>query len=269
MIQQLLDKYRFQPDEHRDQHFLNSERILQEAVDQAEIENGDVVLEIGAGMGILTHKLAEQAQNVYAVENDEKLIKILRNEFENHNNVEIIHGDIMSVEWPEYDKCVSNPPYHLSSELVEMLGERQKLSVLSFQQEFAERLVAEPGSSDYSRLTVMANYYFIPVYLQDIPSSAFYPPPDVDSALVKLFPRPNKFGIEDKDRFFRIVKALFIHRRKKVRNAFVDSRHIFEIEKDTAKQLRDKLPYSEERVINLHVKQLAELAAKLDDMLED
>lgn len=264
MIRQLLQKHGFTPDTHQDQHFLDSEHILNREIEEADLSSTDTVLEIGAGLGNLTRKLAQKAGTVHAIERDKRLVTILQKEFRTTDNITVIQGDAMEIDWPDYDKCVSNPPYHISSSLTEKLGQNQKLSVLTLQKEFAQRLVAQPGSSDYSRLTIMANYYFIPVYLQDIPPSAFYPEPDIDSALVKLYPRPNKFSIQDPDSFLRTVKALFIHKRKKVRNAFVDSRHIIGIDKDQAKTMRDQLPHSQERVINLNMKQLADITHHLE-----
>lgn len=260
MIRDLLQKHRITPDTDQDQHFLDDETVLQQEVQEAEIDGSDIVLEIGGGLGSLTKKLAEKAGQVYVIEKDPRLIDVLEDELDGLDNIEIIEGDALEVDWPGFDRCVSNPPYHLSSELIERLGEEQKLSVLSLQKAFAERLVAEPGSSAYSSISIRANYHFIPVFLQTISRDSFYPPPEVKSALVKLYPRKKKFGIHDEDVFFTVVKALFTNKRKKVRNAFVDARHILGIDKDAAKAVRDDLPYSEERVINLEMKQLAELA---------
>ncbi len=260
MIRDLLKKHHITPDTGQDQHFLDDETVLDRELQEAEINDSDTVLEVGGGIGSLTKKLAKAADHVYVIEKDTRLVEILEDELSGFDNVDIIEGDALKVDWPAFDKCVSNPPYHLSSELIERLGEKQKLSVLSLQKEFADRLVAKPGSSDYSAISIRANYHFIPVFLQPIAKDRFYPAPEVESALVKLYPRKKKFGIHDEDLFFQVVRALFTNKRKKVRNAFVDARHILGIEKDEAKSVRDDLPYSEERVINLEMKQLAELA---------
>ncbi len=267
MIEDLLRRYDIRLDTDQGQHFLDDETVLRREVDEADLSGDETVLEIGAGLGTLTTEIARQAGTVRAVERDKRLIDALEQETGRFDNIEIIEGDVLELEWPAFDVCISNPPYEISAELIERLGKEGKLSVLTLQRAFAQKLIVEPGSSAYSRMTVMANYYFIPVYLQDVPAASFYPEPDVESALVKLFPREKKPDTADEDTFFTIVRALFTHKRKKVRNAFVDARHILDISKDRGKELRDDVPYSEERVINLQLKQLAEISSWLEGRL--
>jgi len=135
------------------------------------------------------------------------------------------------------------------------------------QQQFADRLTAEPGEDGYSRLTVLARYYFIPVVQQTISAEYFYPKPEIDSALVKLFPNEQRHGIENTDQFFTVTRALFTHKRKKVRNAVVDARNILAVEKDDIKPLRDAVPHSEQRVINLDIPAIHEISQFLEDEL--
>ncbi|MFQ3275377.1 MAG: 16S rRNA (adenine1518-N6/adenine1519-N6)-dimethyltransferase, partial [Candidatus Nanohaloarchaea archaeon] len=219
------------------QNFLTSEVIVEALVEAGEVEEKEV-LEIGAGTGAITQKLSRKAEKVYAVENNSVLAKHLKEEFED-SNVEVVQEDILEYEIPDIDRCVSNIPFHLSSEIIEKLGEEQIQSALIVQDDLADRIVAEPGESDYGRFTVLANYYFIPVKLRTVPSSSFEPEPEVQTAIVKLYPNEERHGVEDEEFFFKIVRALFTHKRKKVRNAFVDARHILEISKDEAKEIRD------------------------------
>lgn len=267
-LKELLKSYNLYLHKEKGQSFLVDDGLLEKEVKEAEISQDDIVLEIGAGIGTLTKKIAEKAGKVYAVENDRDLVFALKQELNDFENVEIIDQDILETELPEFDKSVSNIPYYLSSEIIELLGEKGNLSVITLQREFAERLVAKPGSSDYSRISVMANYFFLPVMLQEVSRESFFPRPEVDSALVKLFPREKKFGIEDRDFFFKVVKALFIHKNKKVRTSFYDSRHFFDLSKEEAKELRDELPESEERTINLNLKKMAEISKFLKKRLE-
>lgn len=250
------------------QNFLTSELIVEALVEAGETEDRDV-LEIGAGTGAITTKLCEKASKVYAVENNTVLSNHLQEEF-NNSNVEVIEEDILELEIPEVERCVANIPFHLSSEILEMLGEKQIQSALIIQEDLADRVVAEPGESDYGRFTLLANYYFIPVKLRTVPSSSFEPEPDVQAAIVKLYPNKDRHGVENEKLFFKIVRALFTHKRKKVRNAFVDARNILEITKEQAKQVRDNLPNSEKRVIELEIIQLKEILEFLesDETLE-
>lgn len=264
MITELLQKHGLSPNTGLGQHFLDDPDLLDREVEEGELEETDHVLEVGAGLGTLTKRLADVAEQVTTIEQDSSLIPVLEKELRMYDNIDIIHGDAMDVDWPEVDRCICNPPYQIASALVERLGEEGIFSVMVVQEEFAQRLVADAGTGDYSRLTLLANYYFVPVYLKSVPSTAFEPEPEVESALIKLFPA-NKQDEVGPEQFFTTVDALFTHKRKKVRNAFVDSRHITGMTKDAAKQMRDDLPYSEQRVINLELQQVVEIAQYLED----
>lgn len=247
------------------QHFLNSEPVTEALVEAGEVED-QKVLEIGAGTGVITEKIAEKASKVYAVEKDRKLARHLKERFSENKNVEVLEGDILQMDLSEYDRCVSNLPFQISSEVLEMLGEEQVQSSLIVQKEFAEKIVAEPGSKKYGYPTVKANYYFVPVKLRDIPNRKYHPQPEVKTSIVKLYPNKERHGIEEEEQFFTFAKALFTHDRKKVRNAFVDARHIIEIEKNKAKEIRDELPHSEKRVIDLSVKEIQDIITKYREL---
>ncbi|MFB6265968.1 MAG: 16S rRNA (adenine(1518)-N(6)/adenine(1519)-N(6))-dimethyltransferase RsmA, partial [Candidatus Nanohaloarchaea archaeon] len=247
MSRHVLRKHQVNPDPDRDQHFLDDDSVVKTMVGEAEISEEDVVLEIGAGVGTITKQLVEEAGRVLAYENDPELVRVLEEELGGHENLEVREEDFSSAEVPGFDRCVSNIPFHLSTDVVQFLGERKALSVLLVQREFAERLVAEPGEDVYSRVTAVTNFSFLPVYLEDVSRSSFYPETDVDASIVKLFPRGEEFDVDQV--FFRdVVDALFVHRKKKTRNAFYDSRHFFDLSKEEAKDLRDELPHSEKRV---------------------
>lgn len=198
--------------------------VLGQMVEYAEISSDDVVLEIGAGVGNLTLLLAQRAGKVVAVEMDRKLVKIVEERLSEHPNVELLCGDALRVEFPRFDKVVANLPYGISSDITfRLLEHKFKLAVLMFQKEFADRLVAEPGSSDYSRLTVNARYRASIELFDEVPPEAFFPQPKVTSAIVKLRPREPLFRVADEKLFFSVVRALFQHRRQRVRNALYHS----------------------------------------------
>ncbi len=268
MIRETLEKKGIKPNKDLDQHFLLSEKILKREVDEAEITSEDIVLEIGGGIGNLTEELSDRAKKVITVEKDHKLANFLRKKFVNYN-VEVIEGDFIDKkeELQEFTKCVSNPPYQISSEIVEFLGKKNVLSVLILQKEFVDKLVAGPGSGNYGFFTVLTNFYFIPVFLEKVPKINFFPNPEVDSAMVKFFPRKTRFGIDDDESFLRTVRALFTTKRKKVRNSLVDSRHILKVSKEEIKNIRDEIPYSNKRVVNLSIKEIADIHIYLEKLL--
>lgn len=240
------------------QNFLTNENVVDALVEASEIDEKKT-LEIGPGTGVITRKLVERASDVVAVEQDTTLAKHLEKKFSG-SNIEIVNQDFLDYEITDEERCVSNLPFQISSEAIEKLGKAQIQSALILQKELVDKAIASPGDSNYGRFTIMVNYYFIPVKLRNVSSSAYYPSPDVQTAIIKLYPNKQRHGIEDEDMFFKVTRALFTHKRKKVRNAFVDSRHILDMEKDRAKEFRDELPYSEERVINLDVKQIGQIS---------
>ncbi|MFB6174595.1 MAG: 16S rRNA (adenine(1518)-N(6)/adenine(1519)-N(6))-dimethyltransferase RsmA [Candidatus Nanohalobium sp.] len=241
------------------QNFLNSEQVVQALVEAGEVED-EVVLEIGAGTGVITEKLAEKAEKAYALETDTTLYNHLKEKFKG-SNVEVLNKDFLEYEIPEdVTRCVSNLPFHIATQAVETLGEKQIQASVIVQKEFAEKILAEPGDNQYTETTLIVNYYYLPVKLRDVSSRSYHPEPEVNTSILKLYPNKDRHGIEDTENFFTVVKALFTNKRKKVRNSFVDARHILDISKDEAKKFRDELPHSEERPVELEIRELGEVA---------
>lgn len=237
------------------QNFLDDARVIEALVESGEVEGCDV-LEIGPGTGAITGELLQNAKSVTAFEKDPRLASYLEEKFP---ELDLVKGDFLEVEEIEQDRCVSNIPFEITSEVVEKLGAEQVQSALIVQKELAEKAVAEPGESGYGPFSVMCRYYFVPVKLREVGSRSFYPSPEVDAAILKLYPNEERHGVGDREEFFRISRALFTHKRKKVRNAFVDARHILDYSKEGAKDIRDELPHSESRVIDLDIREFAEI----------
>jgi 16S rRNA (adenine1518-N6/adenine1519-N6)-dimethyltransferase len=241
------------------QNFLNSEPTIKALVEAGEVDD-EVVLEVGAGTGVITQQLSETVEKVYALETDTTLYQHLKQKFEG-SNVEVINEDFLEYEIPdEVTRCVSNLPFHIATDTVELLGEQQVQSSVIVQKEFAEKILAEPGENQYTETTVRINYYYLPVKLRDVSSRNYHPEPEVTTSILKLYPNKDRHGVEDPETLFHVTKALFTNKRKKTRNAFVDARHILGISKEDAKKIRDDLPHSEERPVNLGVRELNEIA---------
>jgi 16S rRNA (adenine1518-N6/adenine1519-N6)-dimethyltransferase len=218
----LLRLYRVFPKKRLGQNFTVNSEMLQRLVSYASLTKDDVVLEVGAGFGFLTHILSNECKKVLTVEVDPPLVDFLRKNLHGLKNVDLIEGDILEVSLHGFNKVVCAPPYSISSPLLFRLLEYHfDLAVFILQKEFAERLVANVGSKDYGRLTVNI-YYRAEVELLDVvPRNMFYPPPDVDSMMVRLKPRNPPFKVADEETFFEVVRTLFIQRNKKVRNALI------------------------------------------------
>jgi len=226
--------------------------LLQRMISYASVTEDDVVLEVGAGLGFLTQLLSRRCKRVIAVEVDPKLIRILREQLHGLQNVDLIEGDILKVSVPPFDKVVSTPPYSISSPMLFWLLERKfDCAVLTFQKEFAERLVASVGSKDYGRLTVTTYYRAEAELLDYVPREMFYPQPDVDSMVVCLRPREHPFQVEDEETFLELVRTLFTQRNKKVRNAIIPFLHKQGVKRENAVGLADSLPFHDNRVRGL------------------
>lgn len=227
--------------------------VLQRIISYASVNKKDVVLEIGAGFGFLTRLLAPRCKKVIAVEIDSRLVEILRNELRNLQNVELVEGDVLSVPIPAFNKVVSTPPYSISSPLLFWLLEKSfEIAVMTFQKELAGRLTALVGTKDYGRLTVNT-YYRAEVELLDyVPRTVFYPPPEVDSAIVRLKPKsPPPFKVKNEQTFSELVQMLFTQRNRKVRNALLLFFQKRGIRVEDTLGLADSVLFHEKRVRDL------------------
>lgn len=216
------------------QHWLTDAASLQAMCDAAELTRQDVVLEIGPGLGTLTELLVRQAGKVVAVEFDESLAGQLAGRVR-ADNLEIVSQDILKFDFtslpPDY-KVVANIPYYLTSNLIRVLSETPNLPsvvVLLVQKEVAERVAAAPG--DMSVLSVTAQFYWQAGMGNVVPAALFTPPPKVDSRILLLQRRHQPlFADVDIELFFRLVKAGFSERRKKLRSSLSGGLHMSKTE---------------------------------------
>src|SRR3989338_4012443 len=213
------------------QNFLNNKNILGAMARAAEITKCDVVLEAGPGRGSLTEVLAGHAKKVIAVEKDADLIPFLKKKFGDKKNVEIVEGDILNSPLKVRGargvmnyKIVANIPYYITSHFLRLfLSEtkfRPKLMVLMIQKEVAERILARDGNESMLSLSVKA--YGKPEFIRKVPRGAFSPPPNVDSAIIKISDISGNFFTKKKiadKKFFEILRAAFQKKRKMLRQS--------------------------------------------------
>lgn len=217
-----LRKAGIRPSKRLGQNYAVDWGLIGCIVGAAAIGPRESVLEIGAGIGTLTEGLARAAGKVIAVEKDRRAAEYLRGRFAACGNVEVVEGDILEMEMPAVDKVVSNLPFSISTPVTfKILGwEGFREAVLTYQLEVAERLTAAPGTREYSRLTAAAALLAEASIVGRFPPSAFYPEPDVGSAVVVLRKRGSpvsaSLGWEALDRG---LKALFSQRRRTLRKA--------------------------------------------------
>lgn len=225
---ELLKRYGITPRKRLGQNFLVRVDVAEREVEYAEIGSEDVVLEIGPGLGILTQKLAERAKLVVAVEKDLRLRPVLEDVLSPYSNVQLFWEDILSFNPPPCTKIVSNLPYSISSPIIFWIMEKMpnfSRVVICCQKEFAKKLVALPGEKEYSRLSVMVGTKMRIELLETLKPETFFPPPDVDSTIVRMEP---KRGYQPRSPQFQLMtNILFRHKRKKVKNAVLHHLPVF------------------------------------------
>ncbi len=218
------------------QHFLIDEEVLGAVVSAAELSAGDVVMEIGPGLGVLTRELAGRAGRVVAVELDDSLANALRRTLASLENVTVVSGDILKLEpaallggqeAADY-KVVANLPYYITSAVLRHFLEAKlppRVMVVMVQKEVAEAIIAKPGRM--SLLSVSVQLYGKPEIVSYVPAGCFYPAPEVGSAILKvtLYPRP-MVAADEREGFFGLVRAGFCASRKQLVNSLAQGLRI-------------------------------------------
>jgi 16S rRNA (adenine1518-N6/adenine1519-N6)-dimethyltransferase len=239
------------------QHFLIDKSVIEKEISVAHLSKNDIVLEIGPGKGILTQQLAQKCNQVIAVELDDRLIPFLRKTLP--ENVILIHNDIMELDWneiPNFTKVVANLPFQISSPFTFKLFQTSyEKAVLIYQKEFAQRMIADPGSKHYSRLSVGVSYKAHCRIICHISPSSFSPHPEVYSSLVELVPlKSAPFHVVDESYFFTITNLLFSHRRKQIKTIV---KHSF------SKTIAEDILFASNRVEELSPEKIALISNQL------
>ena len=251
----ILNQHGIKLNKNLGQNYLIDENKRDQIIGFGNLTKDDVVLEIGCGIGTLTLELAKRAGKVIAIEQDTKIADILseRLKKEKIDNVELINDDALNVDFPKFNKIVSNLPYQISSPITfKFLDYNFDLAILMYQKEFAERMNGAVATKDYSRLSAMLYFKCDVETLTDMSAESFIPKPKIDSAVVKLTPKENRISDEDFKVYSNFTKALFQHRNKKIRNALIDSRHIIcSLDK---KEIKEKINSIEDERLNEYLK---------------
>ena len=196
----ILNKHGIRLNKNLGQNYLIDKNKRDQIINFGDLTKEDVVLEIGAGIGTLTIELAKRAKKVIAIE---------------------------QIEFPKFNKIVSNLPYQISSPITfKFLDYDFDLAILMYQKEFGDRMNGEVGTKNYSRLSAMLYFKCDIESLTDVSCESFIPKPKVDSVVIGLTPKESDLTSDDFKIYSKFTKALFQHRNKKIRNALIDSRHV-------------------------------------------
>lgn len=219
------------PQRSKGQNFLIEEKFYDEVVGAAELTKNDKVLEVGPGLGFLTAKLAERAGQVTAVELDDKLAELLKFTLKKQkiDNVQVMNGNALDLMTGSGQyKIVANLPYNITSaflrKFLSQAKQKPDLMVLLLQKEVAERICAEAGQM--SLLAVSVQIYATAEIIDNVPAKAFYPAPEVESAIIRIRIRNQESGIKEEKPFFQLVRIGFSAKRKKLANNLSSGFHI-------------------------------------------
>jgi len=245
---EILHQYGIKPIKKLGQSFLIDINVIKRITDMAKISDDDIVVEIGAGIGVMTECIAKKAKRVIAVEIDRNLVDLLKEKLGGYDNVEVYSGDILKYDFnavaEEHKskiKIIGNVPYNISSPLIfRLISFRPIISdfMLMLQKEIVQRLVSVPNNKIYGVPSVILQMFASVEKIFDVPSTCFYPQPKVVSAIVKGTFREKPFSpLKDEIFFTCLVKAAFAQRRKMLINNLKKSRLLIDVEEEKIKQV--------------------------------
>ena len=280
-IREIKEKHGFRLSKSLGQNFLTDKNIIDEIVASAQINPNDLVVEIGPGIGVITTEAAKYAKKVIAVEIDKNLIPILKETLEGRENIEVINQDILKTDVNSLiDSCsenftgvkiLGNLPYYITTPIIMKLledGVKADSITIMMQKEVADRINALPGTKAYGALSVAVQYYCTAEAVVNVPKEVFIPQPKVDSTVLSLQIRKEKpVLLENREMFFKCVKAGFGQRRKTLLNSLMG---IDGITKEIVRKALDEVGIdSSRRAETLDLKEFAELSNEIFSRLTE
>ena len=281
----LMKKYKIKANKSLGQNFLIDDTALQDIANGANIEENDLVIEIGPGLGSLTKLLLEKARKVICIELDKKMVKILKERFSIYKNLEIINDDVLKINLDELIKLekekdiniknikvVANLPYYITTPIIMKLIENnldiERITVM-IQKEVAERLIAIPGSKETGAITYTVYYYCECKKIREVDNTCFIPEPEVTSEVINLKIRKEPaIKVKDKKVMFNIIKSAYMQRRKTLVNSLTNV-GVFQNKEQGVKTIK-KLGLREDiRPENLKIEDFAKLTDAFLDSVKN
>lgn len=278
-IKNILEKHGFSFSKSLGQNFLINPAVCPAMADEAVLSDGDGIIEIGAGIGVLTAELCRRAKKVVSVELDKRLLPVLNETLAGFDNIEIVNGDILKVDLHKLIEeklggcknisVCANLPYYITSPVIMRLLEKKlpiRQIIVMVQREAADRLAAEVGTRNSGAITVAVNYYARAQKLFNVSRGSFMPSPKVDSAVIKLslYEKP-PVKVRDEKLFFDLVRAIFMQRRKTALNSVSSG---LAIPKQTVLQALEDCGFDPSvRAETLNLNELCALANKIKEVM--
>jgi 16S rRNA (adenine1518-N6/adenine1519-N6)-dimethyltransferase len=245
---EIISQYGIKPNKKLGQSFLVDINVINRISDASDISGDDTVVEIGAGIGVMTEGIAKKAKRVIAVEIDRNLVELLKDKLGGYDNVEIHSGDILKIDFnlvadahKSKIKIIGNVPYNISSPLIfKLISFRSVISdfMLMLQKEIVQRLVSVPDNKIYGVPSVILQMFATVEKIFDVPSTCFYPQPKVESAIIRgTFLEKPFVPLLDENIFIGLVKAAFAQRRKMLSNNLKNSKLLAGVEEEKIKEV--------------------------------
>lgn len=263
-VHDTLNSLKITPQKRFGQHFLIDKNILRILINTAELTNSDYVLEIGAGLGVVTEQLVKHAREVIAIEQDKHLFNFLEEQFHNQSGLKLICTDARNIEISGeklsslkiidnritgVTKLVANLPYSIASRILVNMASVSipvSMAVITVQLEVAERIKSHPDNKKFGFLSLVIQSVYDVKIIKRVSATCFYPKPNVQSAIVKLLRRENLLELKERQYIWSLAKRGFMHRRKQLAGMLVKWYETKGISLDTARHLLKKAGTSEQ-----------------------
>jgi 16S rRNA (adenine1518-N6/adenine1519-N6)-dimethyltransferase len=270
---EIILEYAITPKKGFSQNFVVRKALIDEIISIAEITNDDSVIEVGGGIGTLTYFLLENAKEVFSYEIDPLLSSILKKEFYTFKDkLKVISADFLKEDIIPNNKIISNLPYSISSPFISKISNSEippSLVVVTVQEEFANHLCAKMGSSNYSRLSVYASYFFKFEKMKKFPPEYFYPKPKVSSFVVKGIPVQSPVIVKENG-FFPFLTALFTRKHRKSRNNFtIFQKKLTKQDRSKFQKSMDIIDGSSKQPINLTPEEILKFYSDFRNMIKE
>lgn len=262
-VQYILKQLKIRPKKSLGQNFLIDKNTLNKIILESEITKDDVVLEIGPGLGVLTEKLVEKAELVYAVEIEPRFCSYLSKRLSEYDNIEIINADILKINVPFHNKVISNVPYSITGPLLEKIfyKENPPQGTLIIEKSIADRIFFKGNYKKFSRITITLNSFMKPVSKSNISRNCFYPSPNIDLTLIKIEPKDdiNLFlsKNENKKFFLKFIAGITPYKNKNIANAL---ELYLKIDKEEIIQILRNNDFDNVKLFSLEIEDFVELS---------